>query len=70
MREVDSTVPLVCVRCHMWKCTVANGLCSACDRQLVGSYGRKPMHRPLDYELSPWQENAIRHWEDAAQDLE
>jgi hypothetical protein len=25
---------------------------------------RRPMHRPEGYELSPWQENAIRAWED------
>jgi hypothetical protein len=54
-----------CARC-LTNAAEANGICDAYYRRLgcSGNQHRVPRHYPADYDLSPWQENAIRILED------
>ena len=59
-----------CARCHESLCFVGpSGLCHDCERRLLAVDRHcRPVHRPEDEDLGPWQENAIRLLEDINED--
>jgi hypothetical protein len=65
MKSEPEEMPLRCVRCYVnWADSGSDSLCSDCTRRLLSAaYCRRPAHRPVEYEPSPWQENAIRFLE-------
>jgi predicted amidophosphoribosyltransferase len=60
--------PLSCARCRSSLRRVQpSGLCHDCERTLLSAQRHcRPAHRPEDDESNPWQEIAIRLWEDEA----